>query len=159
MTSPLTPLSEEFSQRLREQLHRLLMHFEEIRLITPALGAWAPPVDLCEMEDAIIVRIEIPGVSRENVRVTMRDGLLKIEGQKERQLPALQQEAEGNRLVRFICLERAYGAFVRHVPLKWMIDLAAVSARLVDGILEIRLPKSRECGREIAIPITDESGL
>ncbi len=111
------------------------------------------------MEDAIIVRIEIPGVSRENVCITIRDGLLKIEGRKERQLPALQHEAKGNRLVRFICLERAYGAFVRHVPLKWMVDLAAVSARLADGILEVRLPKSRECGREIIIPITDESSL
>src|SRR5438477_8686794 len=120
-TGSLSPLSGDFSERLREQLRRLLLHFDELRLMATSPGAWLPPVDLCEMEDAIIVKAELPGVPRESLRISMYDGVLKIEGRKERPPLTANHVAEDEKPLRFICLERAYGTFARSVALKWMI--------------------------------------
>jgi len=154
-TGPLSTLPGEFSEQLREKLRWLLMHFDEMRSLAPSPGAWLPPIDLCEMDDAILVKVELPGIPAEDVRLTMLDGVLKIEGRKERS-PVAGQGPNEEKPVCFICLERSYGTFARTVPLKWPIDLRHVSARLANGILQIRLPKARECGREIIIPITNE---
>ena len=157
MTGPLSPLPVEFSDHLREQLRRLLLHFDEMRmLVPPTPGAWAPAVDLFEMEDTIIVRLELPGVAASDFRVTLLDGVLKIEGRKERVQTAAEESAE--RPLRYLCLERASGNFMRRVPLKWVVDTEGISTHLNDGILEIRLPKAHEAGREIEIPINEGSG-
>jgi len=156
-TGPLGPLPGEFSEQLREQLRRLLMHFDEIRTLAPTPGAWLPSVDLCELDDALLVRAELPGVSVENVRVTILDGVLKIEGRKERTSPRASGGAHEEKSIRFLCLERSYGTFTRSVALKWTIDVQKVSARLANGILQIRLPKAQECGREIVVPVVDEN--
>jgi HSP20 family protein len=157
-TGSLSPLPGDFSERLREQLRRLLLHFDELRLMATSPGAWMPPVDLCEMEDALLVNVELPGVARDSLRISIEDGMLKIEGRKERPPLTVNQGADDEKPLRFICLERAYGAFTRSVALKWMIDVQHVSARLANGILHIRLPKAEGCGREIVIPITEENG-
>lgn len=155
MTAPLSPLPQEFSERLRDQLRRLLLHFEELRSAAPpAPGSWLPPVDLYEMEDAVVVRLELPGVALSAIRVTILDGLLKVEGTKESSPPEKTNEVE--KPLRYLCLERTSGSFLRRVQLKWTIDLARVSARLSNGILEIRLPKAQAAGKELIIPIIEE---
>jgi HSP20 family protein len=154
MTAPLNPLPEEFSEQLRKQLRRLLVHFDEIRVLTPNPGAWVPPLDLRELDDAILVNLEMPGIPLEHLRVTILDGTLKIEGRKER--PSGLHNHDAEKPLRFLCLERAYGSFVRTVTLKWPIDVDGISSWLADGILHIRLPKARACGQEIVIPITEE---
>jgi len=153
-TGPLSPLPGEFSEQLREQLRRLLMHFDELQALAPSPGAWLPAVDLCEMADAVLVRVELPGISPEALRVTIRDDLLKIEGRKEPE-PAADPAAKGERPIRFLCLERSYSAFSRSLLLKWAIDPERVSARLENGVLQIHLPKARSCGREILVPIEE----
>lgn len=156
MTAPLSPLPQEFSERLRDQLRRLLLHFEELRSAAPpAPGSWLPPVDLYEMEEAVVVRLELPGVAASAVRITILDGLLKIEGSKESYPPA-ENANDQEKPLRYLCLERTSGSFSRRVQLKWTIDLAHVSAHLANGILEIRLPKAQTCGKELLIPITEE---
>lgn len=156
MTTQVIPLSKEVSDRLRDQLRRLLLYLDDLRtLAAPVPGVWTPTMDLCEMEDAILVRVELPGVSREHVRVTLLDGVLKIEGRKDRAVPDAVNDAAGNKPLRYLCLERASGNFLRRVTLKWAIDISQVSARLADGILQIRLPKAREAGREILIPVQE----
>src|SRR5262245_43137824 len=87
ITNPLHPLPKDFAEQLREQMRRMLARLEEMRamaLHSSANVAWAPPVDVCEMEDAILVRVEAPGVPPENVRVALLDNLLKTECRKER---------------------------------------------------------------------------
>ncbi len=117
--------------------------------------SWAPPVDVCEMEDAILVRVETPGVPSENVRVALLDNVLKIECRKERPnfSGGLLQEEE--RPIRFICLERTFGGFSFSLPLKWLIDTPNISAKLDNGILQIRLPKNDNCGREVPIKVSE----
>jgi len=157
MTNPLSLVSGEFADQLREQMRRMLARLDEMRsmaLNSSAPVAWAPPVDVCEMEDAILVRVETPGVLAEQARVTILDNVLKIECRKER--PNFSGRlVEDDRPIRFICLERTYGVFSFSLPLKWPIDAPKISAKLEDGILQIRLPKNGDCGKEITISVSE----
>jgi HSP20 family protein len=158
ITNSLHPLSKDFAEQLRDRMRRMLARLDEMRamaLNSGAHGVWAPPVDVCEMEDAILVRVEIPGVPSEHVRITMFDNTLKIEGRKERPNCTGSLLPEEERPIRFICLERMFGSFVFSLPLKWQIDTPNISAKMADGVLQIRLPKTGDCGREVTIPISE----
>jgi len=139
-------------------MRRMLARLEEMRamaLSSSAHVAWAPPVDVCEMEDAVLVRVEAPGVPPEHMRVTLLDNVLKIECRKERPNLTGRLLPEEERPIQFICLERTFGGFTFSLPLGWRVDAPNISARLADGVLQIRLPKNGDCGREITIPISD----
>ena len=156
MTAPLSPVPQEFSERLRDQLRRLLLHFEEMRAAAPPTpGSWLPPVDLYEMDEAVVVRLELPGVAASAVRITILDGTLKIEGTKETATPTAPTD-EQDKPLRYLCLERTSGTFSRRVQLKWAIDLAHITAKLSNGLLEIRLPKAQASGKELLIAIIEE---
>lgn len=153
MTRPLTPLPIELSDQLGDRLRRLLVRVDELRARTQQPGTWLPPVDLCEMEDAILVRVEMPGVPLSHIRVSLIDSKLHIEGRKERETPEAISETQ--KPLSFICLEREYGTFSLNVTVKWPIDTEQISARLFEGVLHVRLPKTNACGREIVIPISE----
>jgi len=158
ITNPLHPLSKDFAEQLREQMRRMLARLDEMRamaLSSSANVAWAPPVDVCEMEGAILVRVEIPGVPSEHVRVTLLDNVLKIECRKERPNMTGRLLPEEERPIRFICLERTFGGFTYSLPLRWLIDTPSISAGMADGVLQIRLPKNSNCGKEVTIPVSD----
>lgn len=155
MTRPLNPLSVELSDQLRDRLRRLLVRVDELRAQAQQPGSWSPPVDLCEMEDAILVRIEVPGVPLSHIRVSLLDSKLSIEGRKEREAQNGPAASEEQKPVRFLCLEREYGAFSLSVSLKWLVETEQITAKLLDGVLHVRLPKSNVCGREIVIPIEE----
>jgi HSP20 family protein len=156
MTKPLNPLSVELSDQLRDRLRRLLVRVDELRALAQQPGAWVPPVDVFEAEDAILVRIELPGVAASHLRITLRDSLLKLEGRKEAEAPVTEDTAENERPSRFLCLEREYGAFSLTVAIKWQVDIDRINARLTAGVLNIRLPKAAAGGRELVIPIVEE---
>ena len=144
-------LPQDLSEQLREQLRRLLTHFDDLGFVAPFPGSWLPAIDLCELNEAIIIRVEVPGVARDDIRLSLFDNVLKIEGRKQR----LQEEddTEGKPL-RYLCLERSDGRFERTVVLKWTVEVEKITANLREGVLEIRLPKTVTCGREVQIPIS-----
>lgn len=153
MTRPLTLLSVELSDQLRDRLRSLLVRVDELRAQAAQPGAWVPPVDLCEMEDAILVRVEVPGIPLTHIRVSMLDSKLRVEGRKERENDEPASDAQ--RPLRFLCLEREYGAFSLDVTVKWPVDATQMTARLHEGVLHVRLPKTNACGRELVIPISE----
>lgn len=155
ITNPLHPLSKDVAEQLREQMRRMLVRLDEMKAMASNPSSWVPPVDICEMEDSVLVNVEIPGVSAGNLRVTLLDNVLKIEGRKDREAPTGSAVPEAGRPIRFICLERSYGAFAFSIPLKWAIDSESIGTALRDGILEIRLPKSKTCGREMEIEVRE----
>ncbi len=155
LTNPLHPLSKDVAEQLREQMRRMLVRLDEMRAMASSPSDWMPPVDVCEMNDAILVRLELPGISLNNLRVSILDNVLKIEGRKHRETPTGKLTPEAERPIRFICLERSYGNFVINIQLKWPVDATDISAKFSDGILQIRLPKTQTCGRELTIQITE----
>ncbi len=154
-TNPLHPLSKDVAEQLREKMRRIIVRLDEMRSMASSHSTWVAPVDVCEMDDAILVRMELPGVSLNNVRVTMLDNVLKVDGRKDRDNPTGNLIPEAERPMRFICLERSYGNFTLDIPLKWPIDVGNISAKMIDGVLHIRLPKTQTCGREFTIPISE----
>jgi HSP20 family protein len=107
------------------------------------------PIDLYEEAEAFLVSIEVPGVPREELRLSVVAGSLVVEGRKR-------EEAVPKRKgrVAFECAERAYGPFRRVVELPGAADAGRIVARLAEGLLTVTLPKIRERrGRKREVPI------
>ena len=96
--------------------------------------AWAPAVDIEETEREYLVKADLPEVKKEDVKVTVDDGVLTIEGERK------QEKEEKNK--RFHKIERAYGKFVRRFELPTEVDAAKVQAEFKEGVLNVHLPKS-----------------
>ena len=109
---------------------------------------WFPALDLCEVEDQVIVRLEVPGVRSEDLRISLQHNLLRIEGiKREPQFP-------DDEKIRFICLERGYGPFQKSVELRWVVDPTRAVASLLHGVLTLTLPKLVERrGSVFEIPV------
>jgi HSP20 family protein len=140
-------------QRLRDRVGRLYVALEEAtEAENPiASGAWAPPVDLCETEDMILLRVELPGVSVEQIKIGLTNTKLRIWGEKKRR-PARR------RIISYLCSERSYGKFNRVVRLRWTICVRTATAELNNGMLHIYLPKIEDRrGSEVLVAVKDTS--
>ncbi|MEJ2239754.1 MAG: Hsp20/alpha crystallin family protein [Gemmatimonadales bacterium] len=100
------------------------------------LATWSPLVDVHEDESGIHVSTELPGLSRDDVQVTVEDGVLLISGEKK-----LETE-EGEKDSGYHVMERRYGRFERSFTLPRGVDATKVSAKFENGVLNIDLPKS-----------------
>ncbi len=98
-------------------------------------GTWAPPVDILEEKDKIVVKIEVPGIEEKDLRVNFEDGLLTVSG--ERQFERKEEQS-------YHRIERSYGSFVRTFTLPRSVDANAIKASYRNGILEIEIPKKDE---------------
>jgi HSP20 family protein len=139
--------------RLRDRVGRLFAALQEATVAEEPLASdtWAPPVDLCETADAIVLRVELPGVAAEQIKVGATNTQLRIWGEKKRRKPR-------NRIVSHLCSERSYGRFCRLVPLRWTLSVQDATAELSNGILLVRFPKIEDRrGIEFRIPVKEES--
>ncbi len=101
-----------------------------------AAGA-VPAMDVTERDNEYVIRMDMPGVSREDIDITLAEGVLTVSGEVKRQ----HEEKAGDRLIRE---ERCYGKLSRSVRLGSHIDDKKVSASYKDGVLELTLPKAEE---------------
>lgn len=126
-------------QRLRDRVGRLFAALQEATVAEDPLasGAWAPPVDLCEANDAIYIRVELPGLNGDQIHIGLTNTQLRIWGEKKKRMSR-------NRVISHLCSERSYGRFSRIVPLRWTVSVKAATAQLDNGILLIRLPKIQD---------------
>ena len=95
---------------------------------------WAPPVDLYETEDALVLTADLPGVPKDAVSIEIHQNTLMLRGERK---PATEVPAD-----RYHRVERAYGTFQRSFVLPTLVDQEHVQATYHDGMLELRLPKS-----------------
>ena len=100
-------------------------------------GSLVPVIDLHENEDSYTVRAEVPGVKKEDIDITVHDGLLTINAESHYQH---EDKEEG----RVIHQERRYGKYVRNIRLGKDVDDSNVKANYKDGVLELELPKVEE---------------
>jgi HSP20 family protein len=140
-------------QRLRDRVGRLFAALQEATVAEDPLAseAWAPPVDLCETADNIVVCVELPGLTSDQIKIGATNTQLRIWGEKRRSKPR-------NRILSHLCSERSYGRFSRIVPLRWTVSVQDASAELANGILIVRLPKIEDRrGVEFKIPVKELS--
>lgn len=100
-------------------------------------GSLVPAIDLHENEHSYSVRAEIPGVKKEDIDITVHNGVLTINAENRYE----HEDKEGDRVIR---QERRYGKYVRSIRLGKDIDEAKVKATYTDGVLELELPKVEE---------------
>jgi len=105
------------------------------RLSTGPQG-WTPAMDLCETAQAYVLTAELPGVTREQVRIDIRDGKLTLQGRREARVSC----------EHYHQVERGHGEFCRSVMLPLAVDTANVVADLRDGVLTITVPKLPDAG-------------
>ncbi|HSQ25077.1 MAG TPA: Hsp20/alpha crystallin family protein [Pyrinomonadaceae bacterium] len=138
-------------KRLTERIGKLysVLHEAAEAESTPLAGAWTPAVDVCETADAICIRIEVPGVSANQIRIALNTDKIRIYGEKKKR-------GVRQRIISHLCSERNYGRFRRVVPLRWTISIKDTKADLKNGVLLIHLPKIKDRrGSEYRIPINE----
>jgi HSP20 family protein len=137
--------------RLRDRVGRLFASLQEATIIDEPLASdtWAPPVDLCETADAIVLRVELPGVAAEHIKIGATNTQLRISGEKKRR-------STRNKILSHLCSERSFGKFCRLVPLRWPVSIQDAKADMLNGMLTVRLPKIEDRrGVEFCIPVKD----
>jgi HSP20 family protein len=112
---------------------------------TGVTSTWEPPVDIYAMDDALVLEVELPGVSKDAVSVELYEHTLKLSGKRKRE-PSI----KGGQYHRE---EGRYGAFQRAFRMPTIVDQAKVQATYKNGVLALRLPK-RATATPQGIPIT-----
>ena len=107
-------------------------------------GEWWPAVELVEADGEFVLTAEIPGMTKENVDISVEDNVLTLKGEKK-----FEHEEERDRMhIR----ERRYGTFERVFTLPRNVDAGNIKAEYRDGVVEIHMPKAPEAqGRRIEI--------
>ena len=133
---------------LKSEMDRLFDRFFEPRWEeAPALGEWAPSLDLSETKDAFVVKAEVPGMDPADIQVSLQENLLTIKGEKRHE-----KEEKDERYHR---VERSYGTFTRTVRLPIGVDLSKVTATFKNGLLTVTMPKTA-AAKGTTIPIKSE---
>ncbi|PAV26903.1 heat shock protein Hsp20 [Tamilnaduibacter salinus] len=94
---------------------------------------WIPPVDIQENADSFEIHAELPGIPKENVKVTVHEGVLSIQGERQQE-----ETTEDNKQHR---VERVYGSFLRRFTLPDNVSEEGINARFRDGVLTLTLRK------------------
>jgi HSP20 family protein len=134
-------LSEEMFD-MRRQINRMFDNLfrGEVPESADLPSIWNPSVDIAERESEYVVKVELPGVSKDDVRITLEDALLTIRGEKKQEKES--KEANYHRM------ERSYGSFQRSFTLPASVKADKIEASYRDGILTVTLPKADEARRK-----------
>jgi HSP20 family protein len=135
----LTPWREqEEFERFRNEMDRLFDRFLNVRFprIAPTPNRWTPAVDICETEEDIVVRIEVPGVEPNDIHASVTGRVLEIHGERKRDFDEATEKPHR--------LEGSYGVFSREVRVPADVESGRVRATCRNGILKLVLPKSKD---------------
>jgi HSP20 family protein len=96
----------------------------------------SPSVDIFEHENELVLKADLPGLTKDEVEINVTDNVLTLSGEKKKE-----EKVERENYYRY---ERSYGSFCRRFHLPDGIDTEKVKAHFKDGVLEVRLPKTEE---------------
>ncbi len=100
----------------------------------PEERVWAPPVDIFDLGDRLVIYADLPGVDRESIDVTLEGDTLTLRAERK----AYPEEAD------YLCCERTSGTYRRVIQIPMEVDAQNIEAHYEDGILKITLPKAPE---------------
>lgn len=108
---------------------------------------WRPSVDIIEHEDKVLIRADMPGLEKSDIKVVVNDGLLTIEGAR--------REERDEKSKGFVRSERFVGNFARSFNLPAWADASKIDANYKNGVLEVTVPKTEKARpKEIDIKIS-----
>jgi HSP20 family protein len=144
-TAPATPETPkprrwepfEFLTQMQADLDRFWGgRWPEFRLLRRPVEfaeVWTPRADVYEQNGSIVVKAELPGVSKEDIHVTIEEGDLVVQGERK-----AEEKVEEKDYYR---LERSYGSFYRRLPLPEGVTAEQIDATFADGVLQVTVPK------------------
>ena len=140
----------EMMRRFSEEMDRAFSRmFESIGLpqerALGEIGIWSPPIEVFERDGNMVVRAELPGLSKDDIKVEMTDDGLLIHGERKRE-----KEEEGEGWYRS---ERSYGEFRRLIPMPEGVNVDEAKAKFENGVLEFTAPIPESARRRRSIPI------
>jgi HSP20 family protein len=147
MFSPLRAWERELDRMFEDfplfrwpRLRELERHFpRELRL-------QAPTLDMYEEKNEVVIKAEVPGLSKDDIEIMISDSTLTIKGEKKKEEEVKEKD--------YYRCEREYGSFVRTVELPAEVKTEGAKAVFKNGVLEIRLPKTEEAKKkEVRVPV------
>jgi HSP20 family protein len=122
---------------LRDEIDRLFESpLAEFARTSQLLSGWTPALDVFEDKDNLMVKVELPGMRKDDIQISLHDGSLSISGERKSEKKV--EDAEIYRSERF------YGRFQRTVTLPSPVNPDKVKAQYKDGVLTVTLPKTEE---------------
>jgi HSP20 family protein len=123
---------------LQRDMNRIFDSFFRGGSEEPALinAAWVPAVDVAEEDSQYVVKVELPGVNKDDVNISLESNILTIRGEKK-----TEQESKGKNYHR---VERSFGSFHRSFALPTTVKVDKIDAVFKDGILAVTMPKADE---------------
>jgi len=110
-------------------------------------SGWSPALDVADDKDNLVVKVELPGMKKEDINLSLHDGVLTVSGERKHE-----REAKEGGTFRS---ERYFGKFQRSVTLPSAVDANKVNASYKDGILTVELPKAEEAKpKQIAVNVS-----
>jgi HSP20 family protein len=97
---------------------------------------WVPAIDLVETDESLVLRADLPGLSKDDVTIEVKEDVLTLSGERRGEH---EEKAEG-----FYRVERAFGRFSRSLTLPHGVEPDSIDAEFTDGVLEVRIPKPEE---------------
>jgi len=123
---------------IQDEVSRVFDSFFDARAYAgrSADRGWDPDVDIVEDKDKVLVKIDLPGIEKDDIKVSVEENILTIKG--ERKDEKEEQDKSYHRV------ERVYGSFCRSFSLPSMVDAQSIKANYKNGVLSIDLPKAEE---------------
>jgi HSP20 family protein len=131
---------------LRDEMNRLF-DFSWPSRDSGLFSGWSPALDVFDDKNDLIVKVELPGMKKDEIDLSLHDGVLTISGERKQE----REEKEGESFRS----ERYFGKFQRSVTLPTAVDASKVNASYKDGILMVDLPKAEEAKpKQIAVSVS-----
>jgi HSP20 family protein len=130
-------------------LHTRLDRLFEDLVASGEKREWTPAIDVIRNKDQIVVRVDMPGIKPDEIKVQVDDDILTVSGEHEE---STEQKDE-----QFVRRERRYGSFMRSIALPAGVDPDKVAATTKDGVLEVSVPLPKEAKKK-TVEITPKAG-
>jgi HSP20 family protein len=114
---------------------RFIKRFPRFKWMTEVETVW-PAVDMYDKADEIVVKAEVPGIDKKNIKISVSGNILTIKGEMKKEEEVKEED--------YYFSERSYGSFSRSLTLPAKVVESKISAEFKDGILEVHLPKASE---------------
>lgn len=118
---------------LRREIDRV---FDDVYGGSASRATWTPTANVREGKDAVLLEMELPGITPEQVDISIENDMLTVSGEKR------EERREGEEEGRYYLVERSYGSFSRSFSLPAGIDADQVDASFDNGLLTIRIPRA-----------------
>lgn len=131
---------------IQDNINKVFGNYLTSRGTQARVIGWMPPVDITESENEYQIKADIPGMKKEDIKISLEDNTLTISGERKEE-----KEEKGK---NFVKKEKTFGSFMRSFSLPHSVDSKGIKAAYKEGVLNITVPKSEESKpKEIKIEV------